>query len=97
MNYDAIVIGAGLGGLTAGAQLAKEGKKVLLIEQHSIPGGCATTFKRKDLKIEVGLHMIDGLDDGDPKKEYLKNSASSIIWSLSASLNFTVSLSRELI
>ncbi|NQT27595.1 NAD(P)/FAD-dependent oxidoreductase [candidate division KSB1 bacterium] len=68
MNYDAIVIGAGLGGLTAGAKLAKEGKKILLIEQHSIPGGCATTFKRKDLKIEVGLHMIDGLDDGDPKQ-----------------------------
>jgi all-trans-retinol 13,14-reductase len=67
MSYDVIIIGAGLGGLTAGAKLSKEGKKVLLIEQHDIPGGCATTFKRKDLKIEVGLHMIDGLDEGDPK------------------------------
>ncbi|MCK5281530.1 MAG: NAD(P)/FAD-dependent oxidoreductase [Cyclobacteriaceae bacterium] len=67
MSYDAIIIGAGLGGLTAGAKLSIEGKKVLLIEQHNIPGGCATTFKHKDLKIEVGLHMIDGLDKGDPK------------------------------
>ncbi|MEN8141679.1 MAG: NAD(P)/FAD-dependent oxidoreductase [Thermodesulfobacteriota bacterium] len=67
MSYDAIVIGAGLGGLSVSAKLAKEGKKVLLIEQHNVPGGCATTFKRKDLKIEVGLHMIDGLDEGDPK------------------------------
>ena len=67
MDYDAIVIGAGLGGLTAGAKLAKEGKKVLLIEQHTIPGGCATTFRRKDLKIEVGLHELDGLDPGDLK------------------------------
>ncbi len=67
MSYDVIIVGAGLGGLTAGAKLAKEGKKVLLIEQHNVPGGCATTFKRKDLKIEVGLHMIDGLDDDDPK------------------------------
>lgn len=67
MNYDVIVIGAGLGGLTAGAKLAKEGKKVLLIEQHIVPGGCASTFKRKDFKIEVGLHMIDGLDPGDIK------------------------------
>lgn len=69
MSYDVIIIGAGLGGLTAGAKLSKEGKKVLLIEQHNIPGGCATTFKRKDLKIEVGLHMIDGLDKNDPKQK----------------------------
>lgn len=72
MSYDVIIIGAGLGGLTAGAKLSKEGKKVLLIEQHNIPGGCATTFKHKDLKIEVGLHMIDGLDDGDPKLKIFK-------------------------
>lgn len=72
MSYDVIIIGSGLGGLTAGAKLSREGKKVLLIEQHSIPGGCATTFKRKDLKVEVGLHMIDGLDDGDPKLKIFK-------------------------
>ena len=72
MIYDVIIIGAGLGGLTAGAKLSKEGKKVLLIEQHNIPGGCATTFKRNDFKIEVGLHMIDGLDDGDPKLKMFK-------------------------
>ncbi|MBW6481061.1 MAG: FAD-dependent oxidoreductase, partial [Bacteroidales bacterium] len=47
MNHDIIIIGAGLGGLTAGANLAKQGKKVLLIEQHDRPGGCATTFTRK--------------------------------------------------
>ena len=34
ITYDIIVIGAGLGGLTAGAKVAKEGKKVLLLEQH---------------------------------------------------------------
>ena len=62
MQYDIIIIGAGLGGLTAGAKLAKEGKKILLIEQHDRPGGCATTFKRKDLVFEVGLHEMDGLD-----------------------------------
>jgi len=72
MSYDIIVIGAGLGGLTAGAKLSVEGKKVLVIEQHSIPGGCATTFRRNDFKIEVGLHMIDGLDDDDPKQKIFK-------------------------
>jgi phytoene dehydrogenase-like protein len=47
MQYDAIIIGSGLAGLAAGAKLSKEGKRVLLIEQHNIVGGCATQFKRK--------------------------------------------------
>ncbi|MBE9517529.1 MAG: NAD(P)/FAD-dependent oxidoreductase [Bacteroidetes bacterium] len=67
MHYDVIIIGAGLGGLTAGAKLAKEGKSVLLLEQHDRPGGCATTFKRKDFIMEVGLHEMDGLHPGDMK------------------------------
>jgi phytoene dehydrogenase-like protein len=67
MNHDVIIIGAGLGGLTAGAKLAREGKKVLLIEQHSRPGGCATTFKRGDYTLEVGLHEMDGPSPGDIK------------------------------
>lgn len=68
-NYDVIIIGAGLGGLTAGAKLAKEGRKVLLVEQHYVVGGCATIFKRKDFTFEVGLHELDGLHDKDPKKK----------------------------
>ena len=73
MNYDIIIIGAGLGGLTAGAKLAKNNKKVLVIEQHNIPGGCATTFKRKDYTVEVGLHEMDGLDEIDSKKSIFKD------------------------
>jgi len=67
-QFDVIIIGAGLGGLTAGAKLSREGRRVLLIEQHDIPGGCATTFKRKDYTVEVGLHELDGLDDKDVKR-----------------------------
>jgi all-trans-retinol 13,14-reductase len=66
-QFDAIVIGAGLGGLTAAARLAKKGRKVLVLEQHYIPGGCATTYKRKDFLMEVGLHEMDGLDSKDTK------------------------------
>lgn len=69
MKYDIIIIGAGLGGLTAGAKLAREGKKVLIIEQHSKPGGCATTFKRGDFTLEVGLHEMDGPSPGDMKSK----------------------------
>ena len=56
------IIGGGLGGLTAGALLAKAGHDVTLLEQHTIVGGCATTFKRKGgFTCEVGLHKMDGV------------------------------------
>lgn len=71
--YDIIVIGSGLGGLTAGAKLAKSGKKVLLIEQHDRVGGCATTFTRKGFTLEVGLHEMDGLHPGDMKSRIFKD------------------------
>ena len=73
MNYDAIIIGAGLGGLIAGAKLAKSGKKILLIEQHNIPGGCATSFKRGDFTMEVGLHEMDGLHKKDLKTRIFRD------------------------
>jgi phytoene dehydrogenase-like protein len=60
-DYDAIVIGAGNGGLTAAASLAKEGHKVLLLEKHNIPGGCATSFIRGRFEFEVALHQLSGL------------------------------------
>jgi len=58
MQYDVIIIGSGLGGLAAGAKLAKEGKKVLMLEQHYQVGGCATHFKRKGYTFEVSLHEL---------------------------------------
>jgi phytoene dehydrogenase-like protein len=67
MKYDVIIIGSGLGGLTAGAKLAREGRKVLLVEQHNRPGGCATTFRRGDFTFEVGLHEMDGPSARDMK------------------------------
>lgn len=67
MGYDAIVIGGGLGGLTAAATLAKAGKKTLLLEKHTVVGGCAVTFRRKDLLFEASLHEMDGMHAKDMK------------------------------
>lgn len=60
-HYDTIIIGAGLGGLTAGAVLSSKKKKVLVIEQHSKVGGFATNFKRKDYIFDVSLHNFGTL------------------------------------
>ena len=60
-TYDAIVIGAGNGGLTACATLARRGVNVLLLERHNIPGGCATSFCRGRFEFEVSLHQLSGL------------------------------------
>jgi len=55
-DFDIIVAGSGLGGLTAANVLAKSGHKVLLAEQHFQLGGLATYFKRKQHIFDVALH-----------------------------------------
>ncbi|XP_004080644.1 putative all-trans-retinol 13,14-reductase [Oryzias latipes] len=57
-NLDVIVIGSGIGGLTAAATLAKAGKKVLVLEQHDQAGGCCHTYIEKGFEFDVGLHYI---------------------------------------
>jgi phytoene dehydrogenase-like protein len=59
-KYDVIVLGAGIAGLICGTFLAKSGKKVLIIEQHSIPGGYCTSFKRKGFVFDAAVHHIGG-------------------------------------
>jgi phytoene dehydrogenase-like protein len=49
-----IVIGAGIGGLTAAALLAKRGYAVEVFDQALVPGGCASTFKRRGFTFDVG-------------------------------------------
>jgi all-trans-retinol 13,14-reductase len=57
-KYDAIIIGSGISGLTTASVLASNGKKVLLLEKHYMPGGFTHTFKRKKWLWDVGLHYI---------------------------------------
>ncbi|NQU64517.1 MAG: NAD(P)/FAD-dependent oxidoreductase [SAR324 cluster bacterium] len=60
-DYEAVVIGAGNGGLTAAVTLARSGVKTLLLERHNIPGGCATSFLRGRFEFEVALHQLSGV------------------------------------
>ena len=53
MNYDYIIVGAGIGGLSAGLNLVSNNKKVLILEKNSLPGGYVTTFKRGRFEFDV--------------------------------------------
>lgn len=59
-----IVIGAGIGGLTAGALLARYGYDVTIYDQAIVTGGCASTFTRKGFTFDVGATQVAGLEKG---------------------------------
>lgn len=57
-----VVIGAGIGGLTAAALLAHRGYSVKVFDQAIVPGGCASTFKRRGFTFDVGATQVAGLE-----------------------------------
>lgn len=74
MQYDAVIIGAGIGGLFSAFKLSCAGKRVLLIEKEPLPGGYATTFKRKGFSFESAVHCVDSLDEGGEMREFLEET-----------------------
>ena len=60
-EYDVIIVGSGIGGLTCGALLSKRGYKALVLEQHSLVGGYCSSFKRKGFVFNTGVEDVSGL------------------------------------
>ena len=81
-DYDAIVIGSGIGGLASAAMLAKHGgKKVLVLERHYTPGGYTHAFHRPGYDWDVGVHYIGDVAPGSTVRKVFDDiSDSRIQW-----------------
>ncbi|MEE3274559.1 MAG: NAD(P)-binding protein, partial [Acidobacteriota bacterium] len=67
-DWDVIVVGSGAGGLGAAVALSNVGKRVLVLEQHYLPGGWTHSFALQGHKFSPGVHYIGGLDKGGPSR-----------------------------
>ncbi len=67
-DYQLIIIGGGLSGLAAGIRFARFGQKVLILEQHSLPGGLNSYYFRKGFLLETGLHAMTNFATSDDRR-----------------------------
>ncbi|MDR0864654.1 MAG: NAD(P)/FAD-dependent oxidoreductase, partial [Candidatus Symbiothrix sp.] len=70
MNKHVVIIGSGLGGLTTGYILAKNGYRVTVLEKNLQLGGCLQTFTRHGVKFETGMHYIGSMEEGQALYNY---------------------------
>jgi all-trans-retinol 13,14-reductase len=71
-DFDDLVIGAGMAGLTTGALLAARGRRVLMLEAHDTPGGYAHTFRMGEYRFCAQVHYIFNCGEGEPVYELLR-------------------------
>lgn len=69
--WDAIIIGSGMGGMAAGAALARLGKRVLILEQHWTLGGLTHSFSREGFTWDVGVHYLTSMSPEDRMRQLL--------------------------
>ena len=70
--YDVVIIGSGLGGLSCGTMLAKEGYKVCILERNKQIGGTLQTYVRDKNIFDSGVHYVGGLDAGQNLNQIFK-------------------------
>ncbi|MEM1179112.1 MAG: NAD(P)/FAD-dependent oxidoreductase [Acidobacteriota bacterium] len=77
-TVDAVVIGAGFGGLGTALRLAEGGAKVVLCETLKYPGGCASTFSHKGYRFDAGATLLAGLAEGQLFARWLARHGQSV-------------------
>lgn len=71
-ELDAIIIGSGAGGLAAALCLARAGQKVLVLEQHYVPGGWCHSFMLNGQRFSPGVHYVGLLNEGQATSDLYK-------------------------
>lgn len=80
-DYDVIVIGSGIGGLTSAACLSAMGKKVIVLEQHYTAGGLTHSYARNGYEWDVGVHYIGSMEPGSlPRRIFDFLSGGALQW-----------------
>jgi phytoene dehydrogenase-like protein len=77
-KWEVAIIGSGMASLTAGVMLVNQGKKVLILEQNYLPGGCVSSYYRKGFVFEAGATTLVGLDENMPLKHVLDQTGIQI-------------------
>ncbi|MFH0926237.1 MAG: NAD(P)/FAD-dependent oxidoreductase [bacterium] len=72
-DYDVVIIGAGIGGLTTGALLGNRGLRVAIFEQGEKAGGCCQSFKRENLTFDAGAHISWGFENAGSHDKVLSD------------------------
>lgn len=71
-EFDAVIIGSGAGGLAAALCLARKGQKVLVLEQHYVPGGWCHSFMLNGQRFSPGVHYVGLADEGSATNDLYK-------------------------
>jgi all-trans-retinol 13,14-reductase len=105
-DFDVVVVGGGMGGLSAGALLSSYGFRVLLLEQHHKVGGCTTSFERGEFRFDAALHEMLGGGPGTPLGAHLIDAGVAdkvelipipvLYRSVAPGLDFTMPAQRDL-
>jgi C-3',4' desaturase CrtD len=75
---DAVVVGAGIAGLTAAAVLARAGAVVLVVERHNVPGGCASFYQRDGFRFDVGATLVSGFGPGGVHRQLFERFEADV-------------------
>ena len=83
VEFDAIIVGSGIGGTALGALLASENLKTILFEKNENVGGRCSTYEKEGFKIDIGVHTFARSDKGPLRKVLEKiGMKDAINWSI---------------